>query len=351
MCAFSAGARNVSLERVAQIQGPRAQGPSAYLSRLGRRGPVATFPITAGEWLIGRDPDLCQVVVPDEFRAVGRIHAQVSCADEDEFWIKNLHSNGTYVNDKPLPGSERCPLIPGDVVTLAGPRDSQPLRCTYRFSKQPLELVRVPSTDNRSLLLGENATILLMMSNPVGTSPLRLDEEVRAVDDAIYSARNRDQLDLRQAMAVRISDLQRFVLRHTPTVVHFSGHGSASRTIVLSDEDGRGAVEVPAGALSDLFRLVSPPVHCVVLNACFSDHQAQAIAAHVDYVIGMSRAISDRAALFFSEAFYRALASGLPIGKAFELGRTEIHLRSPRERTIPVLLTKPGAIPDLCLTY
>lgn len=325
-------------------------GPNAYLSRLGELGPVAAYPITPGEWLIGRNPNRCQVVVPDEFRAAGRLHARVTCDEDGECWVEGLHSNGTFVNDEALTAAGPQLLTVDDIITLAGPRNSKPTRCTYQWTRRPMELPRVPSTDARTLLLSENATILLLMSNPSGTQPLRLDEEVRAIDEAINSAKNRDQLDLRQAVALRISGLQSAVLRHTPTVVHFSGHGSPESCILLADEYGT-ARPVPAEALSNFFQVMSPPIRCVVLNACYTQIQAEAIAEHVDCVIGMSREISDPAAVFFSEGFYRALAYGLPISKSFELGRSAIQLCSSDEHAVPLLLAGRGVAEDLCLTF
>jgi hypothetical protein len=43
-----------------------------------------------------------------------------------------------------------------------------------------------------------------------------------------------------------------------------------------------------------------------VLNACYSEIQANAIVQHIDYVIGMSQAIGDTAAIKFAMGFYDA---------------------------------------------
>jgi hypothetical protein len=96
---------------------------------------------------------------------------------------------------------------------------------------------------------------------------------------------------------------------------------------------------------------MSPPVRCVVLNACFTRRQGEAIARHVPCVIGMSREISDPAAIVFAEAFYLAIAYGLPVRKAFELGCQAIHMQYPRERIVPVLLADPGVAENLCFTF
>ena len=72
----------------------------------------------------------------------------------------------------------------------------------------------------------QRVVILFLAANPSTTTRLRLDSEVRAIDQALRQANYRDQFDLRQHWAVRVADLQELLLRHQPHIVHFSGHGS-----------------------------------------------------------------------------------------------------------------------------
>src|SRR5438067_1452690 len=129
-------------------------------------------------------------------------------------------------------------------------------------------------------------TILILTANPKNTDRLRLDEEVREIDEGLRRARQRDRFKLEQKWAVRPDDFRRAMLDHEPNIVHFSGHGAGQQGIVL--EDNRGQPKpVSAKALQGLFQLF-PNVECVLLNACYSEIQANAIAASVRYVIGMS---------------------------------------------------------------
>lgn len=50
-------------------------------------------------------------------------------------------------------------------------------------------------------------------------------------------------------------------------------------------------------ALAGLFALFAEDIRCVVLNGCYSEVQARAIAQHIPYVIGMNKAIRDKAAI------------------------------------------------------
>ncbi|MCI0697824.1 CHAT domain-containing protein [candidate division KSB1 bacterium] len=179
--------------------------------------------------------------------------------------------------------------------------------------------------------------ILFLSANPTDTSQLRLSEEMRDIDQALRQAEFREKFDIRQQWAVRISDLQGSLLRHKPDLVHFSGHGSRSNEIVLEDKNGNSQT-VPSDALSDLFSNLKDNIKCVVLNACYSELQARAIAQHIDCVIGMSKAIADEAAINFSVAFYQALGYGKSVKAAFELGRGMIHLQSLNEQDKPKLI-------------
>ena len=181
--------------------------------------------------------------------------------------------------------------------------------------------------------------ILFLAANPIDTQPLRLDEEMRAIDRALREAEFRDRFEVKQQWAVRIGDLQEALLRYQPDIVHFSGHGTESSEIVLQDESGTGQA-VPQDALSRLFSVLRDNIRCVVLNACYSDPQAQAIADHIDCVFGMTNAVGDDAAIEFATAFYRALGYGRAVQTAFDLGTNLIALRNLPDVDTPHLVAK-----------
>ncbi|WP_245246358.1 CHAT domain-containing protein [Nostoc sp. ATCC 53789] len=181
-------------------------------------------------------------------------------------------------------------------------------------------------------------TILLIAANPKNTSQLRLDEEVREIDEGLRRANKREQFKLEQKWAVRSRDFYRAILDYQPQIVHFCGHGAGENGIVLEDETGQ-AVFVQADALSSMFKLFARKgVECVLLNACYSEVQAEAISQHINYVIGMTQTIGDKAAINFSVAFYDALGSGEEVEFAFELGCSQII--GLKEHLTPVLKKK-----------
>jgi len=178
---------------------------------------------------------------------------------------------------------------------------------------------------------------LLLAADPEGATRLHLDEEFRCIDEALQKSKYRDSFDLSQHGALRIADLQGYLLRYQPNILHFSGHGSCSDKILMLDGEGH-VVAIPVDTLDALFAALKDNIRCVVLNACYSEEQAKAIAKHIDCVIGMSGRISDESATIFATAFYQAIGYGKSVKTAFELGRVQIGAKHPDEMDIPKLL-------------
>lgn len=59
---------------------------------------------------------------------------------------------------------------------------------------------------------------------------------------------------------------------------------------------------------------------------------------HVPYVIGMSQAIKDQAAIEFAVGFYDALGAGEAVEFAFESGLVAMQLSGASGNKIPVLI-------------
>ncbi len=121
--------------------------------------------------------------------------------------------------------------------------------------------------------------------------------------------------------------------------VHFSGHGSGDDGLALEDEAGKLKL-VDTEALAGLFELFSTSIECIVLNACYSEIQAEAIVKHIPYVIGMNKVIGDKAAIKFAAGFYNALGAGESIEFAYKLGCNVIQLHGISEHLTPVLKKK-----------
>lgn len=196
--------------------------------------------------------------------------------------------------------------------------------------------------------MSEKIKILFLASNPTDISRIRIDEELREVDERISLGSHRDRFELIPHFAVRPRDLTRGLLKHQPHILHFSGHGSTSAGIVLEGNDGKTKV-VAADDIAELLSIIKDNLRVVVLNSCYSALQAGGISETIDCVIGMNDKVGDSSAIIFSASFYESLAFGRSVHEAFRLGVVQLKTEGAPGATTPTLLTRQGV--DLGKVY
>jgi hypothetical protein len=194
--------------------------------------------------------------------------------------------------------------------------------------------------------------ILFLSANPRGTPRLDLDNEFKSIYDTIQRSNYRDSFDMRSMMDLWAEELDRHILHFKPQILHFSGHGEKDGLILAGKR--AGGKRSPIRPVADLFRILmedgtvpnTEKIRCVVLNACFSEPQAKAIAQYVDCVIGNSDSVLDEAAIAFAEAFYLGLGEGKTIKTAFDLGKRRIAALGLPGSDLPRIETKNGVDPS-----
>lgn len=182
-------------------------------------------------------------------------------------------------------------------------------------------------------------TILFLAANPKNTAKLDLETEVTEIRNGLERSKKRHNFQLEQRWAVTHREMRRAVQELKPEIVHFSGHGAGEDGLALEDESGQIKL-VSAKALAALFEIFKDRVECVVLNACYSEVQGNAIARHIPYVIGMKQAVGDNAAREFAVGFYDTLGDGEEVEYAYKLGRVSISMAGISEELTPVLLKR-----------
>ena len=71
--------------------------------------------LTANALSIGRDSEICQLVIPGQFTEIGRRHCSVSYDVSGCFWLEDhWTSNGTFVSNKQLPSGQKQRLYEGE---------------------------------------------------------------------------------------------------------------------------------------------------------------------------------------------------------------------------------------------
>lgn len=181
--------------------------------------------------------------------------------------------------------------------------------------------------------------ILILSANPLHTGQLRLSEEMRNIQEGLKQSIDRNMFQIEYNLATRVKDIRRAMLEFKPHIVHFCGHGAGEKGIVFENEDGT-ALCVSANVLADFFKLFNNTLECVVLNACYSEMQANEIAKYINYVIGMNEAISDKVAISFSVAFYDAVYSKQSYEFAYRIACNAVKWHGAPDSLKPVLKKK-----------
>lgn len=193
-------------------------------------------------------------------------------------------------------------------------------------------------------------TILFLAANPLGTSEAALADEAHAIQAELELAGHRDRFEFVTRWAVQPLDLLRELRKLKPTVVHFTGQRGQGTTedsepqqpgLFFRGPDSR-PVFVSMAALEETFDAAGKSVQVVVLNACYSDPQAEALAAHVDCVVGMEGSILDDAARSFAIGFYGGLGERESLAAAYKQGRAAISLAGLPEGNRPKLKVRRG---------
>ena len=219
----------------------------------------------------------------------------------------------------------------------------------------------------------EKIKVLLFAANPRGTAPLDLPREFREIDEEVRLSTFRSAVELILVPGTRPVDLLRKLNENQPQVVHFSSHGSPDEIILESGEGedsepyapslrstderdmkklrpdeveslGPGQPQVVSkSALVNVLRSCNEGnLRLVVLNACNTRPQAEALTEVVDCVVSMNRTITDRAAIKFAASFYGALAFGRSVQKAFDQGVARLSAEGIGESETPELLVRQG---------
>jgi hypothetical protein len=68
--------------------------------------------------------------------------------------------------------------------------------------------------------------ILFIGSNPSDQTRIRIDTELREIENSLKLSKQRENFELVQSHATRPRDLLQVMLDHEPEIVHFSGHGN-----------------------------------------------------------------------------------------------------------------------------
>ena len=196
-----------------------------------------------------------------------------------------------------------------------------------RKMKEPKEKVNI-------LFLGANPDIILQ--DGTEKTKLKLEKETREIQEAITKSLNRDSIHFETRLAVRTSDLFQAINEVNPTIIHFSGHGTATGELVLQD-NGDQPKFVDIEAIVKMIEASTDNLRLVVFNNCFSSFFAESVSEIVEASIGMNDTISDEAAIIFASQLYSAIGFGNSLEKAFNQAKSRLLLEGINEDLAPEL--------------
>ncbi len=223
-------------------------------------------------------------------------------------------------------------------------------------STKPSQGIVTPSSDKTPPpATNTQKVILFFASNPNDTGKLQLEKELVGISSSLQEKQLK--FTIFQKWATKANEVQREIVTRKPAIIHFSGHGlgkeyAGSRGIGRPSQDESGLIFQDANGnmkvlqtdelkkMFEIFAKYKMKVGTVVLNACYSANQARAIMPYVDYVVGMTTAVGDEAAITFAKEFYGILGETDNVEMAFDLAVNAIGIEGLKDEDTPKLFPR-----------
>ena len=191
--------------------------------------------------------------------------------------------------------------------------------------------------------------ILVVQASTATLQGPNVNEEFRRISQSVAGAPYGHALSLECLQAARAADLPDRLARHgVPAVLHFSGRGTADGGgLRFLTEDGRDDMPITNSGLQKLIAEVADEgLELVVLNACWTDDLAGALAESAGCVIGTCGPIPDISALDYARELYRNIACGHSVGRAHRLACAATAMYGAAPADLPTLRNEPEVNAD-----
>ena len=248
----------------------------------------------------------------------------------------------------------RLRIRPPELSSLPWEFLYDPERAAYVSLSRQTPIVRYLESPRliKPLTVTPPLRVLGMVASPQDLPVLDVEREKQRMERATQELRDRGLLELEWLPGQTSSDLQEAMWGGPWHIFHFIGHGGFDAQadegfVALADSTGRMN---PLNA-TRLARLLADhtDLRLVLLNACegakggerdiYSSTASILVHRGIPAVVAMQYEITDRAAIDFARAFYRALAYGMAVDEAVVAARKAIDLGVPNtvEWGTPVL--------------
>ena len=198
----------------------------------------------------------------------------------------------------------------------------------------------------RNLKKRKHLTVLYLTSSPDPDNPVRVDAEVRRVQEAIRASKYSENVTVHFRPAADLNSLIDGLNDHRPQIVHFSGHGNEDEILTDSGEVGKDSGKILTfDLLAKALAATDSPPEVIVLNSCKSSPAKKSLLPNANIIVTMTTSISDIAASAFAPRFYAAIAAGQSVKAAFEQGKVAVEAVSISEANTPELHCAPSVNP------
>jgi hypothetical protein len=188
--------------------------------------------------------------------------------------------------------------------------------------------------------------VLYLTANPDDTNVLRVDKEVKRVQEEIRGSKFRDNIEVQYRPAADFDSLFHGLNDFRPGIVHFSGHGHEDGIAFDHGDITKSQAKIVTfDLLGKALAATDNPPEVIVLSACKSAGAKKAFFPPAKAMIVMRESVSDSAAATFATKFYAAIAGGQPVSAAFEQGRVAVEFASIDEGNTPELVVAKGIDP------
>ncbi len=177
--------------------------------------------------------------------------------------------------------------------------------------------------------------ILAVVSSPPGLDPVISDPVVKTIKDLAKEY----PVEVKVLAAPTVDALTGQLDTFRPHVLHYLGHSRFNESqmqgeIALLADNKKEPRWVPDRLFAEFFRQLEAKPRLVILHSCegganeiqarFAGLAPQLVRIDIQAVVAMQYPITNRAAIMFSNAFYRRVASGAPVDDAVQAGRAEL---------------------------
>ena len=198
--------------------------------------------------------------------------------------------------------------------------------------------------------------MLVVMSNPIGSTPLSVDYEKRQLERALTNLIQKNLLHIEWLINATRQSLIHALDKYKPNILHYIGHGGVDENkggyLVLAAEGGEKdflKAQHLQVLLNDCKRL-----QLVTLNTChgartttnaddpFASLAMSLTRAQVPVTVAMQHEISDKTAAEFAGIFYSCLSAGWSVYEAIGHARKVLYVEhnAEIEWMIPVLYSR-----------